>query len=75
MKVAELVKINSGWMKMMSKLGIRLEDHEHIVIFEEFLRMEGDGEKKEYIYAMLAEKYGRSKRTLQRLIKRLKSEC
>jgi hypothetical protein len=75
MKVAELVKINSGWMKMMSKLGIRLEDHECIVIFEEFLRMEGDGEKKEYIYALLADKYGRSKRTLQRIIKRMKAEC
>lgn len=48
-------------MKMMSNLGIRLEDHEHIVIFEEFLRMEGDGEKKEYIYAMLADMAGKGK--------------
>lgn len=53
---------------MMSNLGIRLEDHEHIVIFEEFLRMEGDGEKKEYIYTMLAEKYGRSERPICRVI-------
>ena len=59
---------------MMSNLGVRLDDHESIVIFDEFLRMEGDGEKKEYIYAFLADKYGRSKRTLQRIVKRMKAD-
>lgn len=75
MKVAELVKINSGWMKMMSKLGIRLEDCESVGIFEDYARMEERGEKKEYIYAVLQEKYGMSKRTLQRMVKRMKADC
>ena len=74
MKVAELVKISSEALKMMSNSGIRIGDWEHVTMYEEYLSMRINKEKFRYIMAFLAEKYRLSESTVKRILKRLSSE-
>ena len=71
MRVGELLKINAEMMKLMSRFGVRMEDYEHVRLFEDYVDMVEQGEKKEYVYAVLGEKYGVAKRTMQRIMARM----
>lgn len=75
MILAELVKINVKAMEMMSSYGIKIKDYQYTDMYEEYTLMVGNNEKKEYIYAVLSEKYNIPKRTLLRIIKRLSIKC
>ena len=73
MMLAELVKFNSSWMKLMSSFGIRMNDYQYLKLYNDYLQMVRNGEKKEYIYAVLKERYGIPKRTIQRIVKRMRN--
>jgi hypothetical protein len=75
MRLAEFVKINGKTMEMMSNFGIRISDYQYTDMYEDYIKMLKDNEKKEYIYAVLKQKYGIPKRTLLRIIKRFSSTC
>lgn len=74
MKVAELIKISTESLKMMSKIGIRTDDWKHIGMYEEYQSMREKCEKFRYIMAFLAEKYRMSESTVKRILKRLSGE-
>jgi hypothetical protein len=74
MKVAELVKISMEALKMMSNSGIKIEDWQHIEMYEEYMDMRKNCEKFRYIIAYLAEKYKTSESTIKRVVKRLSRE-
>ena len=74
MKVAELVKISMEALKMMSNSGIKIEDWQHIEMYEEYMDMRKNCEKFRYIMAYLAEKYKTSESTIKRVVKRLSRE-
>jgi hypothetical protein len=74
MKVAELVKISMEALKMMSNSGIKIEDWQHIEMYEEYVDMRRNKEKFRYIIAYLAEKYKTSESTIKRVVKRLSRE-
>ena len=74
MKVAELVKISMEALKMMSNSGIKVEDWQHIEMYEEYMDMRKNCEKFRYIMAYLAEKYKTSESTIKRVVKRLSRE-
>ncbi len=74
MKVVELVKISMSALKMMSEIGIKTEDWQHVKMYEEYLSMRDNCEKFRYIIAHLAEKYKLSESSIKRIVKRLSKE-
>ena len=60
-------------MKLMSSFGIRMNDYQYLKLYNDYLQMVRNGEKKEYIYAVLKERYGIPKRTIQRIVKRMRN--
>ena len=74
MTCAELVKINSKSMELMSKYEIRQEDYQYVSMYDEYRLLRDSGEKYWYIIASLAEKYHISESSVKRLIKRLSKE-
>ena len=61
-------------LKMMSNSGIKIEDWQHIEMYEEYVDMRRNKEKFRYIIAYLAEKYKTSESTIKRVVKRLSRE-
>jgi len=74
MTAAELVKINSLSMELMSRYDIRQDDYRFVGMYDEYRHLKGEGEKYWYIIARLAEKYGISESSVKRLIRRLSRE-
>jgi hypothetical protein len=75
MLIAELLKFNGKLLKYLSENGIRINDYQYSELFDEYIVMVNNNEKKEYIYTKLSEKYNIPRRTLLRIIKRLSSVC
>lgn len=74
MKVIELIKISTETLKMMSEVGIKTDDWQHISMYEEYQAMREKCEKFRYIMAHLAEKYKISESSVKRIVKRLSHE-
>lgn len=74
MKTIDFLKIVKELMKVMSTLDLRRDDYRHIELYEEHMRMRGEGEKVDYILATLSSKYKLSESTIKRIIKRLSKE-
>ena len=66
------MKMCKSMMEMMSKVGIKADDHKHVELFDEYMRMRKDGIKVSYIEAVLAEKHRVSPRTISRIVCRFK---
>lgn len=74
MKGVELVKINRTGMELMSKIGLRTDDHQYLELYETYLSMREVGEKVAYIIAHLSEEYHISESSVKRIIRRLSRE-
>ncbi len=75
MNIADLVKFNGKTLKFLSENGIKIDDYQYTELYDDYLQMVQNNEKKEYIYAKLSEEYRIPIRTLQRIIKRLSVRC
>ena len=75
MKVIEILKLNSNFLKVCCDAGIRVNDVRYIELYNEYNRLLKNGEKVSYIVAYLAERYAVSERKVYALIKRLKADC
>lgn len=75
MKVIEALKIGKNLLETMQRNCIKVEDCRYINLFDEYLDMVNRGEKKSYIIAALAEKYGISERKVWYIISRFGKEC
>lgn len=58
-------------MKRLSKNDIRMEDYRHVEMLDDYKQLVDNGHKKEYVMAVLMEKYGLSESTIRRVINRL----
>lgn len=58
-------------MEILHKNEVMITDFKHIDVYEEYLRMKGEGAKVTYIVAVLSAKYDLGERTLYRLISRM----
>ena len=74
MKRLELLKLNAEMLKLLSHLGLRLEDFRFIDAYEEYLEMRERGDKVEIILSELAKKYHTSESTIKRAFRRLSGE-
>lgn len=71
MKVVDLLKIGGEMLKLMSENEVNRDDYRFISLYEEFQNMRNLGVKYRECVRMLAEDYGISKSTVERVISRL----
>lgn len=74
MKGVDLVKINKTGMELMSKIGLRTDDHKYLELYDTYQKKRILGEKVAYIIAHLAEVYHISESSVKRIIRRLSRE-
>lgn len=74
MKLYELLDFNKELLKRLCSAGIKPEDYKYADLFADYERLNRKGEKKTYIVAMLADKYGISERKVYSVINRLSQE-
>lgn len=70
MKTYELIKTHKGAMEQMMRAGIGVQDVKYVEMYEEFLRMKGEGHKLTYIVAFLVDEYSVGQATVYRVIER-----
>lgn len=56
-------------------MGIRPDDVQYIELYNEYNKLQINGEKVSYIVAMLPLRYGISERKVYDLIRRFKTDC
>lgn len=56
-------------------MGIRPDDVQYIELYNEYNKLQINGEKVSYIVAMLSQRYGISERKGYDLIRRFKTDC
>lgn len=71
MRIAKLLKISIGMLKLLSENGIKMDDWQYVGAYEEFLNMRDNRIKYRSAIKMLAEENHVSERTLERVFKRL----
>lgn len=74
MKLYELLDFNKELLKMLFCAGIKPEDYRYVDLFTDYEHLCQEGEKKTYIVAMLADKYGISERKVYSVINHLSQE-
>lgn len=68
----ELLKTNKTLIETMLHNSISINDVGKLPVFEEYERMERNGEKKGYIVCYLAEKYSMTERGIYKLVSRMR---
>ena len=74
MKLYELLDFNKELLKRLFCAGIKPEDYRYVDLFTDYEHLCQEGEKKTYIVAMLADKYGISERKVNSVINHLSQE-
>lgn len=59
------------FMKIMSELGIKMDDYKYIDLCQEYNELVSKGNKREYARAVLSRKYSVSESTVFRIITRM----
>lgn len=72
MKVADLLKIGGEMLKLLSKYDVKMDDYRFAELYFEYERRSKNHEKYIVIVAELAELYGISQSTVERVIGRLR---
>ena len=73
-RAIDLVRFCRELMKRLSKNEIKVNDYKHVDMCDDYCKLVANGHKKEYVIAVLREKYGVSESTLRRVLKRLLCE-
>ena len=75
MTVFEVLSFHKWLFRQLDDAGIKTEDFRFIDLYDDYRRLKREGNKKTYIVAVLAEKYGVSERAVYGVIRRLSEEC
>lgn len=75
MKVIEILKLNRELLKACYNIGIHPDDVQYIELYNEYNKLQANGEKISYIVATLSNRYGICERKVYDLIKRFKTDC
>lgn len=74
MKLYELLDFNKELLKRLCSAGIKPEDYKYADLFADYDHLTRKGEKKTYIVATLADRYGISERKVYSVINHLSQE-
>lgn len=75
MRVIEMVRFSKEMLERMSRNGIRTEDWKDVELFGEYERLTSSGEKSTWVVGHLSEKYGRSERTIHRIVRKFRGDA
>jgi len=75
MKIYEMLKLGGEMLKMMSEHDVMRDDYRFVPMVEEYQQMRHNRVKHMTAIKILAEEYGISCRTVERVMKRMKREC
>lgn len=70
----EVLKMNEPVMEQVACGGVTATDIAHVKMYEDLLRLESEGHKKEWILAFLCEQYGVTRRNIYKIKARMKKE-
>lgn len=70
----ELIKANESLLKILKQNQINANDIEDLSIYEEFRAMKKHDHKTTYCVAVLADKYGKSQRTIYNIINHFRAK-
>ncbi len=68
MNCYELIKSNSSLLQILKSNQISVNDIDNLKIYEEFSKMKKQNHKTVYCVCVLADKYGKSQRTIYNII-------
>lgn len=75
MKLIEILNLNRKTLEIMQKFCIRTSDVTYLQMYHEYESMIMDNQKKSYVIAHLAERYGICERKVYYLIKKFDRAC
>lgn len=73
MKVYELLFFNKELLEKLFNAGVRVSDYKYVEIYNEYVRLKGDGLKVAYIVSYLAEQYNASERKIYNVISKMEN--
>lgn len=73
MNCYELIKSNSSLLQILRNNQISVNDIDNLQIYEEFRKMKKQNHKTVYCVCVLADKYGKSQRTIYNIIDHFRS--
>ncbi len=73
MNCYELIKSNSSLLQILRNNQISVNDIDNLQIYEEFREMKKQNHKTVYCVCVLADKYGKSQRTIYNIIDHFRS--
>ena len=71
MTAIELVRFCGQFLKSLSECDIKTSDYKYVEMCDEYTRLTEIGHKKEYVIAVITERFHISESTLRRVLKRL----
>lgn len=75
MKIYELLQLNCDSLKLLQDSGIKMKDYKYLSLFKEYMKIIGEGNKKTYAVAVLADKYNLSERCIYKMLEKLQKDC
>ena len=75
MKVVEILKIGQNLLELLQKSRIKVDDVRFIGLYDEYLELIRQGNKKSYAVLVLSQKYNISERQVYYIIKKLSADC
>ena len=75
MLVYEIVKIGADLLDLLQKSCMSMDDCRYVGMYEEYVKLVGDGARKARVAAYLAKKYCMSERRVYYLLKKFGKDC
>ena len=75
MTLFEILNFNRELLKRLVTAGFRPDDCKYLDLYADYLQLCGDGSKKTWVVAALAEKYTVSERKVWNIISHMENDC
>ncbi len=72
--VYDIIKANADVLRELTSAGVAIEDYKNIELYEDFVRLTGEGLKTTYVVMYLCSQYELSERSVWRVIRRFRTE-
>lgn len=67
----DIIKINSSLIALLVNARVSIADVKYLSMYEEYRKMADESQKKQYIFAYLADKYNMTPRGVTKILHRL----
>lgn len=74
MKRADLILFNEEIIRKMRKAGIRLDDYKYVNLYQDYIKLTKEGNRKKVVILTLVQKYDYTDRQVYNIIKHIKKE-